>query len=85
MTGIAGNAGLQREREGAFGHLISRKERICLGMLLREVRVEHGLQQADLALRLGVPQAVLSKMETGYRVVGVLELRSICANTRVTV
>ena len=85
MTGTANDASAQREREGAFGHLISRAERVRLGRLLREVRSERGLRQVDLARRLGVPQAVVSKMETGHRVIGVLELRAICATIGVPV
>lgn len=79
MAEAADSSSLRREREGAFDHLITREERKRLGTLLRELRVEAGLQQADLADRLRVPQAVLSKMEGGHRAVEVLELRAVCA------
>ena len=47
--------------------------------LLREVRVEAGLNQADLAARLGRPQSFVSKYETGERRLDILELRAVCA------
>lgn len=78
MADVSDRSGLHREREGAFDRLITRQERRQLGVLLRAVRVEAGLQQGDLAERLGVPQAVLSKIEGGYRGIEVLELRAIC-------
>lgn len=34
-----------------------------LGVLLRELRVAHGLSQADLAARMGIQQGAVSKME----------------------
>jgi transcriptional regulator with XRE-family HTH domain len=35
--------------------------------LLRRVRLDAGLKQADLAKRLGVPQSFVSKYESGER------------------
>ena len=64
---------------GAFDRHIPRRDRDRLGALLRQARSEAGLQQRDLAGRLGVPQSVLSKMEAGERSVDVLELRAVCA------
>lgn len=49
-----------------------------LRSLLRQVRLEAGLHQSDLAARLGTAQSVVSKIETGDRQVDVLELRQIC-------
>jgi transcriptional regulator with XRE-family HTH domain len=46
--------------------------------LLREIRVEAGLTQADLAKRLRRDQTVVSKYETGERRLDILELRDIC-------
>jgi transcriptional regulator with XRE-family HTH domain len=46
--------------------------------LLRQVRMEAGLSQRQLALRLNVPQAWLSKCESGQRRLDVLELMRIC-------
>ena len=73
------SSGTSREREGAFDHLIQRRDRRRLGALVRAARERAGLQQGDLAARLGVPQSVLSKIESGYREVTVLELRAICS------
>jgi transcriptional regulator with XRE-family HTH domain len=63
----------------AFGEAVGRYERDRLAALLRRTRVEAGVQQRDLAARLGVPVSVLSKIETGHRGVDALELRAICA------
>ena len=49
----------------AFDRHIPGGTEIALGALLRQVRVEAGLQRGDLAARLGVRQSVLSKMEAG--------------------
>ena len=47
--------------------------------LLRQVRLEAGLTQVDLAERLGVTQVFVSKSERGERRIDVLELARICA------
>jgi len=72
-------SGTAREREGAFDHLIKRRDRQQLGVVLRGIRKAAGVSQGDLATRLGVAQSVLSKIEAGHREVTVLELRVICA------
>ena len=46
--------------------------------LLRDVRLEAGLNQVDLANRLGHPQSYVSKYESGERRLDLLELREIC-------
>ena len=46
--------------------------------LLKEVRLEAGLKQEDLARRLNRPQSFVSKYESGERRLGLLELRTIC-------
>lgn len=43
--------------------------------LLREARLEAGLRQQDVADRLGVPQSVVSKIESGERRLDDVELR----------
>lgn len=50
-----------------------------LQALLRQVRVEAGLRQIDLAIRLKRPQSFISNLESGERHVDFLELRLICA------
>ena len=47
--------------------------------LLKEVRVEAGFRQVDLARKLNVPQSRISKYELGERRIDLLELRDICA------
>lgn len=46
--------------------------------MLRQIRLEAGLRQADLARKLGQPQSFVSKYESGERRLDVLELRQIC-------
>ena len=46
--------------------------------LLRSVRVEVGVTQAELADRLGIEQSTISKIERRERRVDVAELRQIC-------
>jgi len=49
--------------------------------LLRQVRLDAGLTQSELALRLGQPQSYVSKYESGERRLDILELRHICKVT----
>lgn len=46
--------------------------------LLRQVRLEAGFRQVDLAGYLGQPQSFVSKYESGERRLDILELRQIC-------
>lgn len=46
--------------------------------LVRQMRVDAGLRQADLARKLGEPQSFVSRYESGDRRLDVLELRHIC-------
>lgn len=54
----------------------SRKRRL-LG-LLRQLRLEAGLRQADLAGKLQQPQSFVSKYESGERRLDLLEIEQIC-------
>ena len=54
-----------------------------LQALLREVRTEAGLRQADLAEQLRLPQSFVSKHESGERRLDILELRQVCEVLRV--
>lgn len=49
-----------------------------LQTLLRELRLQKGLRQGDLAKRLGAPQSFVSKFEAGERRLDLLEIRAIC-------
>jgi ribosome-binding protein aMBF1 (putative translation factor) len=57
------------------GHLIS---------LLREMRLEAGLTQTELASRVEKDQAYVSRYESGQRRLDVLEVREICQAIGVT-
>jgi transcriptional regulator with XRE-family HTH domain len=46
--------------------------------LLREVRIEAGLRQVDLAKKLRQPQSFVSKYESGERRLDLLELSHVC-------
>ncbi len=46
--------------------------------LLREMRIEAGLTQVDLAARIAKDQAYVSRYESGQRRLDVLEVREIC-------
>jgi len=47
--------------------------------LLRQVRVEAGLRQVDLAKKLHQPQSFVSKYESGERRLDLIELSEVCA------
>jgi len=47
--------------------------------LVRQMRLDAGLRQADLAERLRKPQSFVSRYESGERRLDVLELWQICA------
>jgi len=46
--------------------------------LLRQIRMNVGLKQTDLAEKLGQSQSFVSKYESGERRLDLLELRQIC-------
>jgi transcriptional regulator with XRE-family HTH domain len=52
--------------------------------LLREVRLEGGLTQAELAARIGKDQTYVSRYEGGQRRLDVLEVRDICQAIGIT-
>src|SRR5437879_22659 len=56
----------------------NRKQQKALLSLLRQLRVQAGLRQVDMARALGKPQAFVSYYESGARRLDLLELRQIC-------
>jgi len=58
--------------------LASHADQKKLQALLRQVRVEAGLTQEEVARRLERPQSFVSKYETGERRLDILELREVC-------
>ncbi len=46
--------------------------------LLRQIRIDAGMRQEDLAEKLGQPQSFVSRYESGERRVDLLELERIC-------
>lgn len=59
-------------------------QRGSLVSLLREVRIEAGLTQVDLAARIEKDQAYVSRYESGQRRLDVLEVREICQAVGIT-
>lgn len=52
--------------------------------LLREIRLDTGLTQVELAARIGKDQAYVSRYESGQRKLDVLEVREICQAIGIT-
>ncbi len=59
-------------------------QRSRLVSLLREIRVEAGLTQMDVAVRIERDQTFVSKYESGQRRLDVLEVREICQAIGIT-
>lgn len=55
-----------------------------LTQLLRRLRLDAGLNQADVAARLGVGQTWVSKHEIGERRLDLVQLRLVCEALGVT-
>ena len=53
-------------------------QRKILRALLKQLRANAHLTQADLAKKIKQPQSFVSKYESGERRLDILELRSIC-------
>ena len=56
----------------------NRKQQKALLAVLKQLRRDAGLRQADMASKLGKPQAFVSYYESGARRLDLLELRQIC-------
>jgi transcriptional regulator with XRE-family HTH domain len=72
------------ERIGGFSAERQRDRKVFL-RLLRRVRIEAKLTQAQLAKILGVTQARISKYEQGERRIDMLELKTICDAVRLPI
>lgn len=59
-------------------------QRSQLVNLLREIRIEAGLTQMELAVRIERDQTFVSKYESGQRRLDVLEAREICQAIGIT-
>lgn len=59
-------------------------QRNLMTALLREVRLEAGLTQVELAARIEKDQAYVSRYESGQRRLDVLEVREICQAIGIT-
>ena len=52
--------------------------RVKLAALLRKLRLDAGLRQADVAQRLSEPQSFVSKYESGEQRLDLIELKRVC-------
>lgn len=59
-------------------------QRVRMVSLLREMRIEAGLTQTDLAARIEKDQVHVSRYESGQRRLDVLEVRDICQAIGIT-
>jgi transcriptional regulator with XRE-family HTH domain len=57
-------------------NIIAQRKRLIA--LLREMRIEAGMAQAELAARIRRDQTYVSKYETSERRLDILEVREIC-------
>ena len=57
------------------------RDRGVLLKLLKAIRTQAGLTQAEMARKLGQPQSFVSKYESGERRLDVLELGQVCRAT----
>jgi transcriptional regulator with XRE-family HTH domain len=57
--------------------IFSKEQKVLLA-LLRRLRLDAGLSQADVAEQLGRHQSFVSKYESGERRLDILELRHVC-------
>jgi len=69
------------ERIGGLSAERQRNRKVFL-RLLRRVRIEAKLTQAQLAKILGTTQARVSKYEQGERRIDMLELKAVCDATK---
>lgn len=54
------------------------RRRKVLLELLRQVRLDAGLRQTDVAKKLGKPQSFVSNYESGERRLDLLQLQAVC-------
>jgi transcriptional regulator with XRE-family HTH domain len=57
---------------------VKERRRKVLLDLLRQVRLDAGLRQTDVAKKLGKPQSFVSNYESGERRLDLLELQAVC-------
>ena len=55
-----------------------------LQQVLRDIRIEAGMRQVDLARKLCLPQSFVSKYESGERRLDLLELEQVCIYCGIT-
>lgn len=57
----------------------------ALGEAVRRLRVQAGVTQLELAVRLGVPQSWVSNVESAQRRLGLLEALDVCSALDVSI
>jgi transcriptional regulator with XRE-family HTH domain len=72
---------MRRQAAVAWGRVKkpdSRRQQTRLRALLRQLRIEARLRQADVARRLGEPQSFVSKYESGERRLSFVDVVRVC-------
>lgn len=62
---------------------VSSSDQQNLLKLLRQIRLDAGMRQIDMAKQLRQPQSFVSKYESGERRLDLLELRMVCKAARI--
>lgn len=57
---------------------------MLIAEILREQRESRGLRQSEIAERLGVPQSLVSRYESGERRIDLIELEAIAKAIEIT-
>jgi ribosome-binding protein aMBF1 (putative translation factor) len=72
------NNPFQEGKVHSVGKSIFSRNHAVLRKLLKDARERAGLSQMELAARLSRTQSFVSKIESGERVLDVIELRELC-------
>ena len=59
-------------------------KKIRLSSLLRQIRLDSGLTQLQLAEKIGVTQSYVSKYENGEQRLDLIELEAVCKATGIS-
>jgi len=78
ITGVKRGEGIPKGKIGPRFRARAKPEQKVLQSLLRQLRIDAGLRQKDIAKALGKRPSFVSYYETGARRLDLLELREVC-------